>query len=67
MRFFYEVFFVKVSYYLGKQYYIYSNINFPKMKKLIIPLLFLFFSMSQAQTVKTVSTDWTSISQTIAI
>ncbi|WP_433765007.1 DinB family protein [Flavobacterium ginsenosidimutans] len=37
------------------------------MKKLIIPLLFLFFSMSQAQTVKTVSTDWTSISQTIAI
>jgi hypothetical protein len=35
------------------------------MKKLILPLLFLFLSISNAQTQKIVSSDWTSFNQTI--
>lgn len=37
------------------------------MKKLIIPLLFLFFSVNYAQTQKLISSDWTSFNQTIDI
>lgn len=37
------------------------------MKKIIIPLLFLFFSAGYAQKEKIVSSDWTSFNQTIEI
>lgn len=37
------------------------------MKKLIIPLLFLFVSISYAQKEKIISSDWTSFNQTIDI